>query len=202
MKLLLEALSPTEGTGIVRSGNLIRLIRPPYKLITSPVLSEEAIGAAISKYGYFAASEEFGSFEDLIAFLNQTTSTSRTEEKLALPESISADSVLELAPMPVLNTFLDRVENELIPIRSFDHAENILIGILGLDLAARDAALRNRTVDLLKRTKQARLAAVATLRKCEFDDVRFSSLKRHNQVEKCARRAALIREQGCMFACS
>jgi len=202
MKLLLEALLPTEGTGIVRLGNSIRLIRPPYKLANSPIVPEDSIGRAISQCGYSAASEEFVSFEELIEFLNETTSKSRAEGKIDLPESISAESILETAPVGVLSNFLDRVENELIPARAFSHAENILLALVGHDEAVRDAALRGRTVALLKRTKEARLGALASMQTIELDDVRFGSLRRHNQVEKCARRAALIQEQGSMFACS
>jgi hypothetical protein len=165
-------------------------------------LSEESVCAAISKAGYFAASEEFVSFEQLIAFWDETTTKSRAEGKLDLPESISAESVLKLAPVSVLNAFLDRVEHELIPARSFGHAEGILFAVLEHDEASRDAALRNRTVDLLRRINSARLAESAVFRRIDFDDIRFESLVRHNQVEKCARRAALIQEQGCMFACS
>ena len=52
MTLKLEAISPAEGIGIIRSGQTIRLVRPPYVLHDAPVLPEDSVQDAILRHGF------------------------------------------------------------------------------------------------------------------------------------------------------
>ena len=144
MMLKLEALSPAEGIGIVRFGEGLRLVRPPYTHADSPLLREESLLDAILRYGYFASHEEFSNWAALVDFLNQKAVESRRALGKEIPDSIAAREILEMAPVDVLNRFLNRVENELIPHRSFDHAEAFLLALLTSGVMSRSPALRDQ----------------------------------------------------------
>jgi hypothetical protein len=200
MKLKLEALSPAEGIGILRAGQTLRLVRPPYSLHESPVLAEKSLRDAILMYGYFASQEQFSSWEEVIDFLNRQAVESRRALGKEIPESIAGADILEVAPVEVLSAFLDRVERELIPRRVFDHAENFLLALLASSALTRHPAVGSRAAKLLQHTKEARECAEAAVSKLASRDVRFESLERHRMLEVCAELAEIIRARGSVFA--
>ena len=176
MTFKLEALSPAEGIGIVRAGQDLWLVRPPYSLRDSPVLNPEALKDAIFKYGYFASAEQFPAWQDVIDFLNRQAAQFRKDLGKEIPESIAGSDILEVAPPEVLTSFLDRVEAELIPQRAFDHADNFLLALLGSSVLSRYPAIGNRAARLLQRSKQARANAESAVTAPSRRDVRFESL--------------------------
>src|ERR1035437_3996828 len=98
MTVRLEAISEVDGTGIVRSGEVLRLLRPPYTLQGSPVLSEESLHEAISRFGFSPSREEFPGWEQAIEFLNFKTAESRRALGIELPGAIDGAGVIEAAP--------------------------------------------------------------------------------------------------------
>lgn len=199
MKLKLEALSPAEGIGIVRKGQTLRLIRPPYVSHDAPVLTEESLQNAILRHGFSASQEQFVSWEDVITFLNQQVVAVRRSLGKEIPDSIPGSDILDVAPLEVLSSFLDRVETDLIPQRLFDHAENFLLALLASSAQTRYPGVGSRAAKLLQRNKDARKQVEAWISEQANRDVRFPSLEKHGELELSARLAELIRTRGCVF---
>jgi hypothetical protein len=200
MKLRLEALSPTDGIGIIRSGRTLRLVRPPYSLAESPVLAEDSLQDAILKHGFFASQQEFGDWHSAIDFLKHQVVKVRRALGHEIPESIPESDILDAAPIEVLNGFLDRVQHELIPQRLFGHAENFLLALLTSTVLTRPPEMRSRATKLLRSNKEARNQAESAVSELATRDIRFRSLEKHGELEQSARLAEQIRQRGCIFS--
>lgn len=200
MTLRLEAFSPTEGIGIVRAGQTLRLIRPPYLLHDAPVLPEESLQDAILRHDFSASGEEFRGWEEAIAFLNKQVISVRRLLGKEIPQSIQGSDILDSAPPDVLSGFLDRVEEQLIPQRLFDHAENFLLALLASSVLTRHPEFGTRAARLLQVNKAARDQAEARESELACRDLRFPSLERRGEVEWGVKQAEMIRARGCVFA--
>lgn len=200
MSLKLEALSAVDGTGIVRAGQILRLVRPPYTLRGSPVLPEESVQDAILRHGFWASQEQFASWEELIDFLNRQVVVARRALGKEIPDSISGEDIVDVASEEDLSVFLACVETDLIPKRMFDHAENFLVAFLASSALNRYPALGSRAAKLLRQTKQARRAAEAAASELASRDLRFPSLERHGEVARSARVAENIIRWRSVFA--
>ena len=200
MMLRLEALSPAEGIGIIRVDHTLRLIRPPYLSQDTPVLAENALEDAILRHGFSASTEQFGSWEDVITFLNQQAVDVRRSMGQTIPESINGKDILDVAPLDRLNSFLDRIEQEIIPQRLFDQADEFLLSLLASSASTRHPETGSRAVRLLQRNTNARKQSEARVSELANRDIRFPSLERHGELEESVRLAELIRERGCIFA--
>jgi hypothetical protein len=200
MKLKLEALSPAEGIGIIRSGQTLRLVRPPYALQDAPRLSEESLEDAIVRHGFSGSSEQFRSWEDAISFLNQQAVAARRLLGKEIPDAIPGPDILNVAPPEVLCDFLDRVESEIIPQRLFDHAEDFLLAVLLNKPWTSQPEICQRAAELLQRNNEARKKADAGISELANRDIRFPSLERKQaEFERSIRLAELIRERRCVF---
>jgi hypothetical protein len=199
MSLKLEALYPPEGVGIVRKGQTLRLIRPPYLLHDSPSLPEDSVRDAILKYGFFASGQEFPSWEEMIDFLNSQVVESRRALGKEVPEFLQDTDLLDVAPKEVIANFLARVEEELIPQGLFEHAENLLLALLKSDALARDPEFARAAANLLSINKESRARAEAKVEELASRDVRFVRLDDH-QREKSAKIAADIKARHSVFA--
>jgi hypothetical protein len=201
MKLELEALSQAEGIGIIRSGRTLRLVRPPYTLQDAPILSEDSLQDAILCHGFSASGQQFQSWEDAIAFLNQQAVAARRLLGKEIPETIPGPDILDVAPPEVLSAFLDRVERQIIPQRLFDHAEDFLLALLKSKAPTHQPRLGHKAAELLQLNSEARKKADAGISQLASRDVRFPSLeRRRGDFEWSVRLAELIRERGCVFA--
>jgi hypothetical protein len=200
MNLVLEALSAMDGTGIIRNGQTLRLLRPPYTLRDSPVLPESSIRDAILRHGFAAAKEHFGGWEEAVDFLNRQAAESRRSLGKEIPEFIAGGDIVDVAPEEVLTAFLERVETELIPGKMFDHAENFLVALLSTGVLTRYPALGCRAARLLQRNKDARQLAGAATSELMGRDLRFVSLEKHGELERSAKLAESIRQRHCVFA--
>ena len=94
MSLRLEALSATDGTGIIRSEHTLRLLRPPDILQDSPVLREESIEDAILRYGFSASREQFVTWEEAIDYLNRQAVVSLLGTGQTNPQSIASADII------------------------------------------------------------------------------------------------------------
>jgi hypothetical protein len=200
MTVRLEAISEIDGTGIVRSGEVLRLLRPPYTLQDSPALPEESLHDAISRFGFSPSEEQFPSWEQAIEFLNLRTVESRRALGIELPESIDGASVIEAASEDVLNDFLLRVDRDLIPGRLFDHAENFLVAFLASSALTSYPALARRAAELLQRSRAARQRTEAAGSELASRDARFPALEKHGELKKCAQTGESIEKRHCVFA--
>lgn len=200
MTIKLEAISPLEGIGIIRTDHSLRLIRPPYLLHESSVLNEETLRDAIVRHGFSGSGIEFISWEDAITFLNEQVIVSRRSLGKAIPEHISGTEILNVAPPEVLNAYLDRIERELIPQSLFDDVEDFLVAFLASNEIRCHVEIGGRVANLLKVNKAARKQSENRVTELSQKDVRFPSLEKHGQLERSASWADLIRERGCVFA--
>lgn len=200
MTVRLEALSEIDGTGIVRSGEVLRLLRPPYTLQDSPVLSEESLHEAISRFGFSPSGEQFPSWEQAIEFLNLKTAESRRALGVELPESIDGASVIESASEDILENFLLRVDRDLIPQRLFDHAENFLLAFLASSALTSYPALAKKAVELLQRSRAQRQQTETASSELACRDQRFPGLEKHGQLKKSAHMAEIIEKRHSVFA--
>lgn len=199
MNLELEAISSAEGIGIFRDGSLLRLVRPPYQLKDCPVLPEDALQDAILRHGFFAAQETFSSWSEAIEYLNQQVIKTREAMGRQIPEQIPGDDILIVAPNEVIHTFLDRVEQELIPNKLFEHAENFLLALMRSGRLDDQPEMLKRAVNLLSVNKAACAHSKAKKDQMAAHDVRFRSLEQHNQTQFSITVAQRIREQHSIF---
>lgn len=200
MKLKLEALSPMEGIGLIRSGQSLRLVRPPYALSDAPVLAEDCLQDAIVRHGFVAAREEFDNWEQAIGFLNRQASAARRALGQEIPELIDGKAILEVMPPEVLGRFLDRIEGEIIPKQLFDHAEDFLLALLMSNAGARHPDIGARAAELLQRNKAARQKAKDGVSELANRDIRFPSLERKPELlARSLQWGERIRERGSLF---
>ncbi len=199
MRLRLEAISVPDGVGIVRSGQTLRLARPPYLLINSPVISEDSLQEAILKAGFSASNVGFQNWEELIRFLNSKVVEYRERQGRPIPNSISPKDIIDMAPPEVVNGFLERVESELIPQHHFDHAEAILLAVLSNQSLLERPMVLTRATQLLRLIKEARDTSSHGIETLARRDLRFPSLIKHNEVERSDRLARAIETRGCVF---
>jgi hypothetical protein len=200
MGLKLEALSAIDGTGIVRNGYTLRLLRPPYTHGSSPLLPEESIQDAILRHGFSASQQEFESWESAIDFLNEMAVEARRSIGAEIPDSVSGAEIVEVAPEEVLVAFLQRVEAQLIPQGLFEHAENFLLTFLNSGAATRYSGLTSKAAGLLQRCKDAQRRGESKAAGFTMSDPRYQSLKRHGEVERSYRLAEEIRKRGSVLA--
>ncbi len=201
MKLKLEAVSLMEGIGIIRSGQTLRLVRPPYMLSDAPALAEESLQDALLRHGFNASREQFNNWDDAIAFLNQQAVTVRRSLGKEIPDAIPAKDILDVAPPEVVSRFLDRVEREIIPQCLFDHAEDLLLAVLTNRTCSCQPGVGARAAGLLQRNKEARKKAEVRISELANRDIRFPSLEqRPGDLAWSVRLTELIRERGSILA--
>jgi hypothetical protein len=201
MTIRLEALSATDGTGIFRKDETLRLLRPPYTLHDSPLLPEESLRDALSRFGFAASTEQFSSWSEAIEFLNRKTVESRGAIGKELPEDIDGHTTIENAPEHILRDLLTRVENNLIPQKLFDQAENFLLAFLASNALTGHPVLAKKAAQLLQQTKTERQQADTRISELACRDLRFPSLEKHGELKKkCARMAEDIERRHCVFA--
>lgn len=201
MKLELEALSPAEGIGIIRSGQTLRLVRPPYTRHDAPALSEESLQDAILRHGFSAFRQQFQTWEDAIIFLNQQAAITRRSLGKEVPIDIPGPEIFDVAPPEVLDAFLDRIERETIPRRRFDHAEDFLLALLRSKACTRQPSIVPRAAGLLQRNNEARRSADAGMTELASRDIRFPNLAgKPDDLARSVLMTGIIRERGCVFA--
>jgi hypothetical protein len=199
MSLRLEAICAPEGTAIVRDGETLRLLRPPYTRLSSPVLPEESIHDAILRHGFTSAHEEFATWEQVIDFLNQQVVEARRELGKDIPDTVPG-GIIDVAPEEVVLDFLDRIERDLIPQGKLDHADNLLFAVLTSRILMNCPNLGMRAADLLRRSRAARDRIDEGIGELSRRDLRFQSLERHGQLERSKMVSEGIRRRGNVFA--
>lgn len=201
MTLIVEAMSPAEGIGIIRCGQSLRFVRPPYTLAGSHVLAEDSLQDAILKHGFSSSDKQFQTWEEVIAFLNEAAAAFRRALGKEIPEEIPGQDIIDIAPPEVLNAFLDRIEKDLIPQRLFDHAEGLLLALLKSKAWTRQPEIVNRAAELLQRNGESRKKAAEGLSELVSRDIRFQGLEnKPGELERSNKMGEQIRERGSIFA--
>lgn len=149
----LLALAPEDGWACVRSGDHVRLLRPPYTPASCSTISEASVEIAVSRHGFVVPPEGERIFPDLAAvvgFLNAEVGRVRAARGAPLSQD-AGEGLLEFAPVATLREFLQRTSDELIPQARWDHAQKLLLRMLALPTVCDHPELRAETVGLLKR---------------------------------------------------
>jgi hypothetical protein len=199
MSLKLEALSAIDGAGIIRSGETLRLLRPPYVRANSPILPEESIQDAILRHGFSPSQQEFSTWDDAIGFLNQQITEARRAIGQEIPDSIPTGGFVEVAPVEVLEAFLKRIETDLIPQGKTEHAERVLFALLTSESLLRFPPLVAKATELLRQTRKVRERAEMGVSELESRDRRFPSLARHGALNWSSELAENIKGRRCIF---
>jgi hypothetical protein len=153
--LELQALAAEDGWAFVKSGNKTLLVRPPYERAQMVEVTADAVARAIGAHGFQAASQVFTDWDQLIGHLrSELVRTNRERPTVDRP----VRRLLQLAPREIIERYLDRVAQELIPQGHWSSAIEVVEELLELDRVIADAELRRRASDLLK-------AAVAGFRR-------------------------------------
>lgn len=198
--LRLEAFSPAEGVGIVRSGDELRLIRPPYSLRNSPVLDEGALIEAIERAGFVVSHHsEFKDWEQIIRFLDAEVSRVRQQLGYEIPAEINADDVFDIATADSLTDLFDCIEQDFLSKHQFDPAENILVNFLAHEVSRRFPELGIRAARMLKHIRAIRQCRTER-RNVRMTDTRFSSLLSHGVYDQCLEISERIKARGSVFA--
>lgn len=189
----LLAIAPEDGWAFVRSEDRILLLRPPYGKRRHPSVDESTVARAIAVEGFEAADQAFPDWPAVFAFLEERFLAERTPLPAALaPQSV--ERILRHAPASVLESFLDRIQHELLPGRQVDAAGELLARFLAVE-SPPAAALRPRAAELLVRCQQMR--SVSGQRWRRLTDAAQAPLTAAKYGQEAVRaRAERIRQRG------
>ncbi len=146
----LLAIAPEDGWAFLRRHGALHLLRPPYQSWNLETVAEESLERALHQHGFIVDRRVFADWASLIAELKARTIAAYHAQGRQTADSETIRSLLHKAPRPVLQTFLDRVEHELLPNRERRAAFEILTELLGVRVLRDDTELYERTVELLR----------------------------------------------------
>jgi hypothetical protein len=118
-------------------------------------VSESTLEKAIQAHGFAITSESFNDWGALIAFLQQRLVETRKAQGQTMPSSDAIRTLVQYAPENVLQSYLDRIQTELIPNREWKAALDLLTTLLRLDKIKKSPELFGRTVNLLEQCQWA-----------------------------------------------
>jgi hypothetical protein len=191
MSITLEAFSPVDAVAIVRSEHRLRLCRPPYRQINTIELPESAIEDAVLNHDFHASGASFASWAAVITFLNQQLIAYRESRGCPVAEPLNNIAVLDVAPLMVLQAFLEKVENELIPQRQFTHAKNFLLALLESNATQEHVNLKVKSISLLRKIQHSEDEKSNSFAVLENKYSRLGNLS-----EKVNRQADYVRKNG------
>lgn len=174
--LTLVALSRPDGWAVVRDGNHLLLVRPPYSRRGQRQVDDRFVETALSRLGFERPREpmEFSGWQPLIAHLHGEVANSRAEPGQLVDDAGLSEELLRLAPMSVLRGFLDRTRTELLPDpASWAGAERLLLTLLRLPQMIGSPDLHGATLDLLGSLLDAKGRRERTLAQAAVDMERF-----------------------------
>lgn len=119
MGKFIELVSSDEysGRAFIYVNGAFYLLEKPCAIPTR--VDEIVVGMSIAKHDFKSSNKKFDSFEDLNHYLRRRTIESHLEEGINTPtheETIkSCGDLLVLAPVDIVDRYLERVEEELLP---------------------------------------------------------------------------------------
>ena len=199
MNFILEAFSPADAVAIVQTGQRLRLIRPPYRQSNAIELPNSAIQDAVINHDFHVCGRQFENWETIIAFQNQQLADYRQKHGHPVAETLDSLEILEVAPLEVLQGFLDNVENQLIPQGQLEHANNFLFALLESGASKANPDLTIKAGKLLKQISQAEACKKNTALVFESQYNPFKSLVQKNKTEMANQAADYIKQQHGFF---
>jgi hypothetical protein len=162
MKIRLLAIAPEEGwaffsqSGQSGAVDKIYLLRPPYTKESLVEVAKEIVEKAVFHHGFEACEDiPFDNLAALIAYMERRFVEIEEAQGKGMPSLEELRGLLEFADDDVLNMFLTRTEDELIPQRAFGPARTIATDLLRLDTVIANLEMRQRALDILDKCNQA-----------------------------------------------
>ncbi len=157
--LNIVALSPGDGWAVVRQGDDLLLVRPPYRRSNQRPVDDAYVEMVISRCGFRQPDEpmELPGWSALVAYLNHQVEAARAEQGQTLDDQGLSERLLPMAPEPVLRGFLERTRKELpSDPAAWGDAERLLLVLLRLPQVRGSSDMNAETVELLDRLSEAK----------------------------------------------
>lgn len=151
LKVVATALE--DGWAFVRRGGMTILVRPPYYQSNVVAVSESAVERAISTQGFRASDKIFKDWPSLIRYLKDSMVAIRKEQGRDAPPQHTGLRLVPHAPLPILESYLDRVESELFPEQKWDAADALLVAMISADNVQNNQGLLKRCTQLLRQLR-------------------------------------------------
>ena len=157
MKIKLLAIAPEDGWAFYSQAeesetgeDKVYLLRPPYTKEGLVQVSTDIVEKAIFQHGFEACEDlSFDNMADLIAYVERRFVEIEEARGKALPSPEELRGLLEFATADVIDMFLTRTEQELIPQKAFVAARAIATDLLRLDRVKQNAGMRKRAWNIL-----------------------------------------------------
>ncbi len=184
MPIELVALFAWDGSAFVKRNDALLFIAPPYEKRNIKSADEKALDRAVLKFGFAHQDKRFDSWDSLIEFLHLAVQTARRERGQVISETALRGQIMDVAPVEVLNRFLDKVQQELLPLRLFDQAESVVWAMLDSENATRSDDVRKRAISLLRQIHAEKRMTLAQRLGLDEDDSPFKSLQRTGMMQE------------------
>jgi hypothetical protein len=130
MTIVLRGVSIEDAAGVAEIEGLLRLVRPPYQLPSSPELSPSDLDEAIRRSAFQRSDRHFSNYVELISYLRHEHEEWVKGLGLPLGGIISAVELISSVGPSVVYDVLDRIEREMLPAGLFEQAEALLLAII------------------------------------------------------------------------
>lgn len=156
MTIKMVALAPFDGWAFIIKEKEFFLLRPPYHTRDLVKSSESDLAVAVNRYHFRECNTSFKNIPEAVQFLKETYAQEMKKMGFELPEPEELKALLEFASEEILTGYLDKMEREFIPNRCLDAAESLALELLRLERIKQDAALFNRTVEIIGKCREER----------------------------------------------
>jgi hypothetical protein len=130
MTIVLRAICIVDAAAIAHVDGRLRLVRPPYALISSPQLNDADLADALARGGFEATTKMFSNYKELISFLRESHENWAKSFGLPLEGTLSADQFISGISTVVVRDVMDRISEDLIPAGLLEPAEALLLAMI------------------------------------------------------------------------
>lgn len=156
MKINVIAMAPCDGWAFITKEKKIFLLRPPYVSSNLSEVSEKVVENSIGKYGFKECDLTFDNMGEVIRFVKDQFIESRKILGIKVPSHDELKDLLKYFDDDVLQEYLRRAQEELIPEGKLDAAESIALEIMKLERVKDNPRMQEMAVDILEKCKQKR----------------------------------------------
>jgi hypothetical protein len=165
MKFKIIAAAPDDGWGFVSEEEKIFLLCPPYTSSDKIEVSMKVVENAIHIRGFEECDITLDNPNEVVRSLKEMYIESKRKRDIDPPSSEKLKEFLKYATDDVLQGYLNRAYNELIPEGKLDAAEAIALDLLDLENVQHNTKMLSIATDILKKCRQEREG----LKKLVFD---------------------------------
>lgn len=152
----LVAIAPGSDWAFIRVNNKLVVIRPPYRSWSQMDATESMVEEAITRHGFVHSEQNFQDLKALIDHLKQGQAAIWKERHQEGFTGVEIERLVHQLPAERLVRFLDKAENDFIPKKKWDAAEELLAALLDVKVVRQDDVLNRRILTLLRSCIQAR----------------------------------------------